>query len=228
MRGMVEDPVSHVAGLLLLRTILIIDKNGIPLYSINFEQEIDSALTTGFLTAITNFNAEMINKGRPSKSKFTQTGQEGGIFWIFEGESVTLALLLKSRASNQFKKAVWFFLNKFEKKYEKELKEFSGVVSAFEGTVGLLRDYLRIYYLYQMRIDDKRLREKDIARMPLKKVLDYYLENFQVGHTVSIQELIDHSFKLLKTLTYEEILFELIVLVESGVLIPDQPESSQE
>ncbi|MHA1880092.1 MAG: hypothetical protein ACTSYG_06810, partial [Candidatus Heimdallarchaeota archaeon] len=38
--------------------ILIIYKNGIPLFSVNFDEELDSTLTAGFITAITNFNEE--------------------------------------------------------------------------------------------------------------------------------------------------------------------------
>lgn len=54
----IPNPSGFLSDLLLVRTILIIYKNGIPLFSVNFDEELDSTLTAGFITAITNFNEE--------------------------------------------------------------------------------------------------------------------------------------------------------------------------
>ncbi|MCF2144274.1 MAG: hypothetical protein K9W42_11295 [Candidatus Heimdallarchaeota archaeon] len=224
----IPNPSGFLSDLLLVRTILIINKNGIPLFSVNFDEELDSTLTAGFITAITNFNEEMIMQKKGPRSNFTQMGQEGGIFWIFDGAFVKLALLLKSEPSKQFKKPIRTFLRQFENTFENKLKNFSGNVADFLPTHKLLEKYLHTYYLSPMKIDPNFMRRKIIAKLHIRKTLEYYQENFNEEHTVYLQQLIEHSFKNLKTLSYDAIISEIITLVNERILLPVKSEEDIE
>ncbi len=211
---------SYLSDLVNAQSIIIISKDGIPILSMNFSLDIDSSLVGGFLTAITGFGDEIFTGKQQSESRFIQMGEEGGLFWIFEGRFVRLALLFTNAPNKAFKKSVWDTLKNFEKAYQTELKDFSGNVSQFEPAQRLLEKYLSIHYLYPMKINVQKLDEVELADNKLKTVLDKYIENFSEEVTLDIHQLIEKSFKELKNITYDEILTQIITFVTEDILIP--------
>lgn len=147
-------------------------------------------------------------------------GQEGSIFWIFDGRHVRLALMLDDEPSNVFKAPNWDLLKRFETDFERQLEEFTGFVADFEPAYDLMEEYLYIQYLNPMLIDRQKLAELDIPDLDLVDVLEDYLKNFSPDKPLIVQELITRSFKVLQDLTYSEILRQIIILVENKVLLP--------
>ncbi|MHA1557971.1 MAG: hypothetical protein ACTSPM_13690, partial [Candidatus Heimdallarchaeota archaeon] len=75
-------------------------------------------------------------------------------------------------------------------------------------------------YLAPMLIDKQKLAKPDLADIQLVSVLENYLENFGGETELDIHQLITRSFKELKTLSYDEILQQIIYFVENKVLLP--------
>ncbi len=211
--------VKFLTDLLKAKSFIIMENSGIPLISLNFTQDIDSTLASGFLTAITSFGQEVMYNDQPSKSKFSQMGQEGGIYWIFEGRNVRVALLFESEPSKELKRHVWQFLKQFENDYQKQLEAFTGELSVFESARNLLEEHLFINYLYPMKLNRLKLTEISLDNN-IAKVLDNYLENFDDEATLDIHQLIDRTFKELRILSFDEILQQIIYYVENNVLLP--------
>ena len=201
------------------------EKNGVPLLSVNFAHNIDSALASGFLTAIAGFGQELVISDQPPSNKFSQMGQKGGIFWIFDGKNVRLALLLDDEPTKEFKMPNWDLLKRFETVFEKQLEEFTGLVEVFNAAIPLLDEHLHIYYLAPMLIHKQNLAEPNVADIQLVSILEDHLENFGVETTIDIHQLINRSFKELKTLSHDEILYQIIYFVENKILLPQTEKS---
>lgn len=211
---------SYLSNLLNAKSIIIISKDGIPIVSLNFGLDYDSSLIGGFLTAITGFSSEIFTEKQQPSNRFSQMGHEDGLFWIFEGQFVRLALLFTNAPHKDFKKSVWDTLKIFETTYRKELKDFTGNISQFEPAQKLLENQLSIHYLYPMNINIQKLTEVKLADNKLKTVIEKYVENFSEEVTLDIHQLIEKSFKELKNITYEEILTQIITFVTEEILIP--------
>lgn len=212
--------VKFLTDLLKAKSLIIMERNGIPLVSLNFTQDIDSTLASGFLTAITSFSQEVMLSDLPSKSNFSQMGQEGGIYWIFEGSYVRIAILLESEPSKELKRPIWQLLRQFETNYQSELKEFTGELNVFESSIDLIEEHLFVNYLYPMKLNRQKITEIISNDNNVAKVLDNYLENFDDEATIDIHQLIDRSFKELRNLSFDEILQQIIYYVENNILLP--------
>jgi len=219
-----EIKPSFLRDLLKIKTIIIMTTSGVPLVKYNFTQDIDSALASGFLTAVTNFGMELIGEEKGGEGRFSQIGQEGAIFWIFSGRLVRIALLLDSESTKEFKKPVARLVKIYEERYREELEFFAGRVTDYENSYLLLEEYLQIQYLYPMKINEELLEEVNIENKKLAPIIDYYVTNFDSEITFEIPQIIERAFKKLPAITFDEILEEIIFFVENAIFIPIPPE----
>ncbi len=112
----------------------------------------------------------------------------------------------------------WDLLKRFETVFERQLDEFTGFVEQFNSAIPLMEEHLHTHYLYPMLINKRKLADPDLADVHLVSVLEDYIENYGDETTLDIHQLINRSFKELKTLSYDEILQQIIHFVENDIL----------
>jgi len=137
---------------------LIIHKGtGISIFSHAFTQiPIDETLISGFLSAIGAFGQEIGNK--VSKTESTPAAAErGGLeelgykqfkIVLQEGKYVRTAVLLLKAASPTLKEKITNFIQSFEAKNEKMLKEFGGLLPDADPIMELIEQTLNADLLY--------------------------------------------------------------------------------
>ncbi|TFF89011.1 MAG: hypothetical protein EU549_02000 [Promethearchaeota archaeon] len=98
--------------------------------------EIDTDLIGGFLTAIQDFGSE-ISKTSTQVRKIQYQNFEIN---IEDGKYIRVALILKGKHTQKITNKLSEFIKLYEKKYGKELSNFTGDVSKFEGSINLIKN----------------------------------------------------------------------------------------
>lgn len=215
-----------MSDLLQIKSLMIIEKkSGVPVLTINLSSKVDSYLASGMLTAISSFGKEIRGNAFDNSGKqFSQMGEEGSIFWLFDGEFSRFAFLLTKEPSNNFKTRAWSLVSKFEKEYRKKFENFNGLVKEFEKAQDLIEQELFIHYLYPFKIDGKKLTEQVEQDNLMKNVITNYLANFGEEKEIEVHDLIDRAFKEIKIYNYDEILKNIIDFIEREILMPQRKE----
>lgn len=176
---------TRFLDIISIKQILIIHrKSGTTIFSRSFvERETDPDLISGFLTAISAFEQELVGMtGGLEELKYKNIrilisiGELVSACLIIDGERVPSDLL-----NNSFKN----FKTSFEERFKEELEAFEGFIAPFRNIEDLLEKYFEIslldphvllnkeYYLYLpdiLRISKQDL--KEIKALPYEELLN--------------------------------------------------------
>ncbi|MBD3227873.1 MAG: hypothetical protein GF329_06765 [Candidatus Lokiarchaeota archaeon] len=122
---------------ILVFLLVIEDNSGLSLLEHGFkDKKLDPDLISGFLTAIQSFGMELTTA--PTEMK--KLAYKNFEIEINVGDYIRAALFLSGPCSNYLVKKLVEFINKFEQKYEKPLKNWTGDVSKFEDAPQLVKE----------------------------------------------------------------------------------------
>ncbi|MHA1359672.1 MAG: hypothetical protein ACTSRC_16265 [Candidatus Helarchaeota archaeon] len=122
----------------ILFTLMLIHKNtGLSLFTYNFsEQELDSDLISGFLTAIQSFGKEVSKQ----ETRMRRLSYEHFEIILADGDLTVAALTTTGHPNIQVTEAVDKFIQQFEIHYHQGLETFRGNVAQFDGTRTLVEE----------------------------------------------------------------------------------------
>ncbi|MBK5113414.1 MAG: hypothetical protein KGD59_05685 [Candidatus Heimdallarchaeota archaeon] len=109
---------------------MIHKQSGVQLFSHRFREDIklDPTLISGFISAVINFSEEL----KPSDGKEMLKFIDRGDFVLqVEPGGLVIGLLILSSKDNSFKEKLKILVNEFERKYNKEILNWSGFSSCF-------------------------------------------------------------------------------------------------
>ncbi|HMF30251.1 MAG TPA: hypothetical protein VKK79_02460, partial [Candidatus Lokiarchaeia archaeon] len=146
-----DTRVSKLRDVMNIQHVLVIHKNsGTALVSQNYGGEkIDGNLISGFLTALTSFQSEIaVKKGEVSGKKgFTLDYADFKIL-LEDGEFIRASLILEAEASDEIKETLVRFIQRYESRFQKELKEWNGNLKAIEGGANLIEEVFEMSLIY--------------------------------------------------------------------------------
>lgn len=120
-----------------LRNLFILTKDGLSLYEYSFGIEIqDPALISGMIAALTQF----VREATGSKKSLRTVDQEDKKVLLYHGNYTTTALLTEKDLPIIHKR-IRGFAEEFEATYHKNIKSFSGEISAFKGANVIVNKY---------------------------------------------------------------------------------------
>lgn len=112
--------------------LIVIHESGVPLFNYSFaEKFFDPDLLSGFLTAIDSFQDTSMIKNNSDHTGFELSYANFQIL-LNSGKNIKVALIMDSKPSKSAKISLLDFINSFEIRYEKELKEFNGSLKPFQ------------------------------------------------------------------------------------------------
>ena len=120
-----------------LRNLFILTKDGLSLYEYSFGIEIqDPALISGMIAALTQF----VREATGSKRSLRTVDQEDKKVLLYHGDHTTTALLTEKDLPIIHKR-IRGFAEEFEETFSKNIKSFSGEISAFKGANVIVNKY---------------------------------------------------------------------------------------
>ena len=220
-RALWQEKTNRLLDVLKIEYILIIHKlSGIGIVQKEFGKTLyDSQLISGFLQAISTFKREII------PSEVTE-GVEESVLLDYQdykiilknGELIKVALVLNLEPSKNLNDLHQEFIEQFEIKYDKYLKDFSGEISQFDGSIEIIDKIFRTTLLKQHIVN----------KSPPHIKLSFFQRN-----VISIAEILESdktTFYISTMLNYlisampkvskEQIIASIYDLREYGFLIP--------
>jgi len=123
-----------------LHHLLVISKNGTPMYSYSFGPTIkDTALISGMLSAIASFMKETTG----SMKQLKIIDQEDKKIILSYGEQITIAILADKNLPIIHKRAKEF-ATRFEEQYSQRVSKWTGDTSIFKGANKLVEEYFPV------------------------------------------------------------------------------------
>ncbi len=120
-----------------LRNLFVLTKDGLSLYEYSFGIEIqDPALISGMIAALTQF----VREATGSKKSLRTVDQEDKKVLLYHGNYTTTALLAEKDLPIIHKR-IKAFAEEFETSFNKNIKQFSGEVSAFKNANIIVNKY---------------------------------------------------------------------------------------
>lgn len=133
------DPLTIVISKAKIQKILILTKNGLPVFSYDFEKgetmDSNSDLLAGILSAIKSGIEQILTSGKSLKTM----AFEDSIMNFVNGEHVVLLLLSEQTISSNTQLIANVFLENFESKYKNLLEENIIEIKQMEEIADLLR-----------------------------------------------------------------------------------------
>lgn len=190
----------------------------------------EAQLLSGFFTAITAMMKEL-KKVRKIRGRLEfreiihESGDEGFIIWLVEGDISIVALLLDRRPSYKLQKRLKQFLMAFEDQYINEMKDFLGDISVFKDTKKIMEKYLGIGFLFPMKIIKEKL-TKELLQDELKIVefIERKIDTLSRNEPLFIEEIVDEGLRKIGTISYLNYMKILLNLMSKGILLPKNAE----
>ncbi len=130
--------IEKIIKKILMYAIIIQKNSGLTLYSENFQEAIANPdLWSGFITAIQGFGSE-ISQVTTHVKKIEYQGFEIN---LEDGQWIRVALILKGIGPEIIRKNLNTFMKEYERKFNTHLQEFTGEVSVFKNSQGLIEKY---------------------------------------------------------------------------------------
>jgi hypothetical protein len=205
--------------LLKISYILIIHKEaGVTIYSKQISMELDSDLIGGFLTAISQFKAEL------KKDTTIKTGEKGFEMdyydfkiVITDGDYVRVALILDGTPSERLKEHQWEFNRRFEARFAPNLKDYGGDIRPFAETDDLIDRVFDIKLMYPLQL----AKHWEFTKLnKLEKAL------IEVGEQMQKERKFIYASSLLsyglagRKASRDQIIYTILDLKRRGILIP--------
>ncbi|MFW9781929.1 MAG: hypothetical protein ACFFFB_06565 [Candidatus Heimdallarchaeota archaeon] len=211
---------SVLDDLLKITYIMIIHKEvGVSIYDKQISLEgIDSDLISGFLQAISQFRSE-IKKGTSSGTKSQGFEMDYYDFKIVitDGEYVRVALILDGTPSEKLKENQIAFTDHFERRYEENLKNFTGDITMFRDSDDLIEKYFNVTFVYPLQLG----KHYGVVKLKgLEKDLTEVAEQIQKERKFFfISSLLNFGLAGRKA-SRDEVISTIISLKRKGLIIP--------
>ncbi len=136
-----KDPIKK--EILGLRYIIVIHNQvGATIYNRKLgDWQVDSDLIGGFLTAIQDFSLEIKKKRIPIEKMAYQEFE----IMLEQGENILVALFIDGKGSEWIREKQKIFVNKFEKYYKSNLKDWRGELTSFSNAGYLVDEVFELY-----------------------------------------------------------------------------------
>ncbi|MGC9777884.1 MAG: hypothetical protein HZR80_01415 [Candidatus Heimdallarchaeota archaeon] len=191
--------------------------SGVQVFSHRFRDDIklDPTLISGFVSAVINFSEELKPSEGKEMLKFIDRGDF--VLQVEPGEKV-IGLLILSSKDLSFKEKLKILVNEFERKYQEQLLEWSGVSSCFldfEEQVKQLisRKPLSPYHIPQLIDSDRGAKNIDDIKWAIITKIDGQ------NDINSISEEVDLSVEVVQSIVAY---FEEAGLVKTSFQISDE------
>ena len=206
----------------LLKTsyIMIISKDvGVSIYDKKISLDIDVDLISGFLQAISAFKTE-IKKEKEEviiKAKGFEMDYYDFKIVITDGDYIRTALILDGKPSEKLKENQWAFTEHFEKRFEDDLKEFTGDITSFRKADDLIERYFNISLVHPLKLG----KHYEVIKVKgLDKALLEVAEQIQKERKFFfISSLLNFALAGRKA-SKDEIISVIIDLKRKGLIIP--------
>ncbi len=135
--------------------MILYKETGITIYNHSFqERTFDPDLISGFLTAIASFQTgSHIKTGKDAITSGFELTYANFIILVEEGNYTRVGLILDQKPSSELRQSLRKFLNLFENKYEKELKQFSGYIKPFKNSGKLVEQVFEASLIWPHRVN---------------------------------------------------------------------------
>jgi hypothetical protein len=202
--------------LLKISYIMIIHKDvGVSIYDKQISLEgIDADLISGFLHAISQFRTE-IKKGAMGKG-FEMDYYDFKIV-ITDGDHIRVALILDGIPSENLKESQIAFTEHFQRRFEANLKDFSGDITPFRETDDLIEKYFNVTFVYPLQLG----KHYGVVKLKgLEKALMEVAEQIQKERKFFfVSSLLNFGLAGRKA-SRDEIISTIISLKRKGLIIP--------
>ncbi|NVM35030.1 MAG: hypothetical protein HWN81_05510 [Candidatus Lokiarchaeota archaeon] len=205
----------------LLKTshIMIIHKDvGVSIYDKQISLDLDVDLISGFLQAISAFRSEIKKEKEESiKGKGFEMDYYDFKIVITDGNYVRTALILDGIPSEKLKENQWAFTEHFEKRFEGDLKDFTGDITSFRKADDLIERYFNISLVYPLQLG----KHYEVIKIKgLDKALLEVAEQIQKERKFFfISSLLNFALAGRKA-SRDEIISVIIDLKRKGLIIP--------
>jgi len=199
-----EARLAKLRDVMNIQHVLVIHKeSGTALVSKNYAGEkIDGNLISGFLTALTSFQAEFRGKKKEPTGKqgFTLDYADFKIL-LEDGEYIRAALILEYDASETIKQSLVQFTQRYESVFQKPLQAWRGNLDDIEGGEYLIEEVFEMSLLYphvvNPGVEEKKLsklekaiygmseaisKDKDRPYFYIATLLEYAIEGLKESH----------------------------------------------
>ncbi|MFW9867481.1 MAG: hypothetical protein ACFFEN_15400, partial [Candidatus Thorarchaeota archaeon] len=207
--------------LLKISYIMIINKDvGVSIYDKQISLEgIDSDLISGFLQAISQFRSEI--KKKDSTESLKGEGFEMDYYdfkiVITDGNYVRVALILDGTPSEKLKASQTAFTDHFERRYEENLKNFTGDITPFRTSDDLIEKYFNVTLVYPLQLG----KHYGVVKLKgLEKALTEVAEQIQKERKFFfVSSLLNYGLAGRKA-SRDEIISTIISLKNKGLILP--------
>ncbi|MHA2123379.1 MAG: hypothetical protein ACW990_19445, partial [Promethearchaeota archaeon] len=202
--------------LLKISYIMIIHKDvGVSIYDKQIASEgINADLISGFLHAISQFRTE-IKKGAVGKG-FEMDYYDFKIV-ITDGDHIRVALILDGTPSVNLKESQTAFTEHFQRRFEANLKDFSGDITPFRVADDLIEKYFNVTFVYPLQLG----KHYGVVKLKgLEKALTEVAEQIQKERKFFfVSSLLNFGLAGRKA-SRDEIISAIISLKRKGLIIP--------
>jgi len=200
--------------------IMIIHKDvGVSIYDKQISLDIDVDLISGFLQAISAFKSEIKKEKEESiiKGKGFEMDYYDFKIVITDGDYIRTALILDGIPSEKLKENQWAFTEHFEKRFEDDLKDFTGDITSFRKADDLIERYFNISLVYPLQLG----KHYEVIKVKgLDKALLEVAEQIQKERKFFfISSLLNFALAGRKA-SRDEIISVIIDLKRKGLIIP--------
>ncbi len=176
-------------------------------------------LISGFLQAITSFKYEIKKENIEKKVKesILLDFMEYKIY-LQDGEFIRIALILNSEPSNYLKKISMKFIEEFENKHYKLLKNFNGEINIFQKSIFLIDMYYNTSLVYPHRVN------RGLATIELSSFQENLLKIIKKFERKEdhffIGKLLNYLIEKMPNQPKEKIIANIYDLKQFGLLVP--------
>ncbi len=206
----------------LLKTsyIMIISKDvGVSIYDKKISLDIDVDLISGFLQAISAFKSEIKKEKEESiiKGKGFEMDYYDFKIVITDGDYIRTALILDGMPSEKLRENQWAFTEHFEKRFEDDLKDFTGDITSFRKADDLIERYFSTSLIHPLQLG----KHYEVIKVKgLEKALLEVAEQIQKERKFFfISSLLNFALAGRKA-SKDEIISVIIDLKRKGLIIP--------
>ena len=140
-------------------------KNGTTIFEYIFrEQKIDSDLFTSSLSAI----CDVIKEATGNLTNIKEIVKEN-LFILIENDELFSTILISETNVPQVRDKLKEFNKKFLKRYENELKNWTGEVNRFKGTIDIIREIFKIEKDDSLKLQTTKQEDIYVGKEELKK-----------------------------------------------------------
>ncbi len=135
-----------------LRHLLVLhQESSACIFQQSVSEELDANLISGFLSAISSFQAELKPEKLPQATVKTggfELNYQDYKILVFQGDLINIALIFEEPPSDDFRERVQAFVKEYEDRYRQHLVAFRGNVTPFKDSAQFIADKLELSLIW--------------------------------------------------------------------------------